>query len=93
MAAATAETARAEAPVVAAGQATIGYPLVPSVSWEATIPVWSGMVMAVAMAVPAGMQITGLSGETAVPETLLNPAQQAPAEVHLVAPVAVQPMV
>merc|ERR1711865_111966 len=91
VAAATAETARAEAPVVAATQSAVAYPVVPLVSIAAVIMPATGMVNAVAILDPTGIQMTGAVVVSATAVTLVKVAQQDPAVVHTVVPVVVQP--
>ena len=92
MAAATAETARVEAPVVALAQSAAGNPFPPASIPAVTVPA-TGMVKATALVDPAGMQmLTATFGETfGVPETEEKSPQHEPAVEQTVAPVVVQP--
>merc|ERR1711865_375488 len=82
VAAATAETARAEAPVVAATQSAVAYPVVPLVSIAAVIVPATGMVNAVAILDPTGIQMTGAVVVSATAVTFVKVAQQDPVVVQ-----------
>ena len=74
MAAATAETARVEAPAATTGQAAVAYPL-PEVREPTRMVAVVAMVSSPLMRVPVGMQMVGEAGELTVPATAWYKAQ------------------